>query len=246
MSDNKIKEVEKTLGAPAICEFQPSIQKTRSTLFFFSAVALVITLGGLNIDQGSSFFGIKFSNLDQVLVNKMLFWVLVYLTLHFIWGSFDCFLEWRTRITGTKVAYLTASTYTSVDGDYPGDPRQSTLYNWWNNQAKQIGNLSDKADEINKNYENCLIGLEKKVNEDSDPNWTSFKQNSGEAVKNINNLMNAIKKAEETITSQRIPVSLERFDNWFKLFLSSQNLRWLVIEFSLPVAMSCTSIGLLW
>ena len=89
MDDEARKKVESTLGNPVICEFSASILKVRSTLFFFSVVALAVTLGGLTIDKESSFLGLKFSNLTHDFVRDILFWVIIYLTIHFIWGAID-------------------------------------------------------------------------------------------------------------------------------------------------------------
>jgi hypothetical protein len=237
MTDKVKNAVENVIGKPVICEFSGPIQKVRTTLFFFSIVGLAVTLGGLTIDHSSSFLGLKFSNLTHDFVQQILFWVILYLIIHFTWGSIDCFVEWRLRLTGTRVSYITAAAYTSEHGDYPGDPRQSTLHNWWKNQASKIGNLKEKTEIINQNLEQCLIELSKKVEEKSNPSWSGFQSNQSQAITNLNNLINAVKEAEKTISAQRIPTSLARFDNWFKFFLRSQNLRWLVIEFSLPIVL---------
>lgn len=237
--------VENALGNPVMCEFSAPIQKIRSTLFFFSIVGFAVTLGGLTIDQSSSFLGLKFNNLTHDFVRQILFWVILYLIIHFIWGSIDCFVEWRLRLTGTRVSYITAASYTSEHGDYPSDPRQSTLHNWWKNHASQIGNLNEKIESINQNLEQCQTGLSKKIEESSNPSWGAFQSNLSQAVTNLSNLSGAVKEAEKTISAERIPASLMRFDNWCQFFLRSQNLRWIVIEFSLPIVLGIVSIWLL-
>lgn len=48
------------------------------------------------------------------------------------------------------------------------------------------------------------------------------------------------------MSSSRIPVSLERFDRWFKLFQSNQLARWLVIEWGLPLFLGAWACWLAW
>ena len=53
--------------------------------------------------------------------------------------------------------------------------------------------------------------------------------------KEVNMVKVSLEKTNTTLNSKRIPASLERFDNRFHFFLSSQNLRWLIIELLLPI-----------
>jgi len=74
---------------------------------------------------------------------------------------------------------------------------------------------------------------------------TSITSPLNAALQNINQLYNSIQTAHKTISDQRIPVSLKRFDNWFQLFLRSQNLRWLIIEFLFPIVLGLSAQYLL-
>jgi len=65
-----------------------------------------------------------------------------------LWGAIDSFCEWRLRITGTRAAFITTGILSSESGDYPNDPRHSTLYFWWVKNAKIIDNLTEKVDSI--------------------------------------------------------------------------------------------------
>jgi hypothetical protein len=61
----------------------------------------------------------------------------------------------------------------------------------------------------------------------------------------VDKLKNQIETTEKVLTAHRIPCSLGRFDGWFKLFLKSQNIRWLLIDILLPIAIGTTAILLL-
>ena len=174
-----------------------------------------------------------------------MFYLGVYFLIHFLWCSIDHIQEWRLRVTGTRVAFITAASYTSEEGDYPSDPRQSSLYNWWKGQAILISSLTDPLDSINTK----LAEWELKVNEalkDNDPNVSTTCASINKVNEDITKLKSSIENVEKTLTSNRIPASLYRFDKWFLFFLRSQNLRWLVIELMLPMLLSLYSLALLW
>jgi hypothetical protein len=154
-------------------------------------------------------------------------------------------MEWRLRLTGTKVAFITGATWLGEHGDYPSDPRQSTLYNWWKIHANTIGNLEGKAKELDVQINNCLSELKNQKKEGENPNWETVRKTTAEFPSNVNSLINAIKEVDKAINAARIPISLERFDKWFLYFLRSQNMRWFVIEFGLPILLGIFAILLL-
>lgn len=244
--DNKIKEVEEALGKSVLCDLSDKAWRVRTNLIVVSVISAAMVLGGLHIKPGSSVLGLQFDGLTDDLVRNILFWVTLYLLLHFLWNSIDNFLEWRLRITGTRLAFVTTAVIASDHGDYPSDPRQSTLYSWWKYQANKIGNITHITSEIEKN----LDELNKKLNDDNvksvNPNITgACVPLLAETRDGIHRLVSAIESVAETVKSARVPVSLGRFDNWFGLFLRSQNLRWLVIDFLAPIIVAVSALLLL-
>lgn len=241
---NKIKQVEKTLGEPIASDFTDYVRRIRNNLIFLSVVAIGICLAGLTLSEDSSFLGLKFEGLQSEYIINALFYLNMYFLVHFLWCATDHMQEWRLRVTGTRVAFITAATLASKDGDYPTDPRQSSLYNWWKDQARKIGSLTEPLDAINAklaDWENKV----KKSLEDKDPNRDSVIMSIKHVSEDIAKLENSIKATEETLNSDRIPASLRRFDYWFSLFLRSQNMRWLLIELLLPIFVGLYSIILL-
>lgn len=243
--EDEIKQVEKTLGEPIASEFTDYVRKIRNNLIFLSIISIGICLADLTLSEQSSFLGLKFIGLKNEYILKALFYLNIYFLLHFLWCAIDHLQEWRLRATGTKVAFITAATFASEYGDYPTDPRQTSLYNWWKDQAKKITSLKEPLDTINTK----LANWENKVNkalEGKDPNISSTIMSIRHVSEEITKLKNSIETTEKTLTSNRIPASLHRFDSWFLLFLKSQNMRWLVIELSLPILTGTYSIILLW
>ncbi len=61
----------------------------------------------------------------------------------------------------------------------------------------------------------------------------------------VADLRSKVKEVNKTLDANRVPASLERFDSWFKVFLKSQNIRWLLIEFLLPISLGIWAVYLL-
>lgn len=244
--DATVAKVQKVLGEPVLCEFSDKTWRIRTNLILVSVISLVVALANLHIEAGSTVFGLKFTGLTDAVVRASLFGITLYLLVHFLWGAFDNFLEWRLRISGTRVAFITAAVFTSEHGDYPSDSRQSTLYNWWKSHAGSIRNLGEKITEIEKSLNNWERQLREKYNSGADAlNIANACHTIAETRNQVNELTNAVNEAAKTISAQRISVSLKRFDSWFEFFLRSQNLRWLAVEFSFPVVLALSALWLL-
>ncbi|MBI1424701.1 MAG: hypothetical protein GC149_14745 [Gammaproteobacteria bacterium] len=241
--EEQIKAVEKVLGEPVICEFDSKTQKMRTTLFLLSVISIAYMTEGLKIDKASSVLGFKFDGLTDNLFRHVLFITILYLTIHFLWSSWDCFIEWRLRITGTRLAFSAgAATFGSDESDSHKNPKQSTLYNWWKSRAssKSYEEFSTKLNEL---FNELTTDIQNKSCDELKANSiTSQLQSIRGEIAALNNFVAAEIKILE---SNRIPASLKRFDSWFKLFLKSQNIRWFFIEFLLPITLSLAAIILL-
>ncbi len=245
MKQKSIEEVEKTLGEPFVLDFSDYIRKIRSTLLAVCVVSIAIVLGGLSVDPGSSFLGLKFNGLTSELVFKALFGVTAYLFVHFLWCSVDSFQEWLLRVTGTRTAHVTVAVLASENGDYPTDPRQSTLYNWWKHEARKIGSLKEPLAKIEEKLDSWETTV-KEALEGKDSNVTNSCMSIRSVAEDIAKLKKAVEQTEKSVQSQRIPVSLARFDRNYRIFLRSQNLRWLVVELGFPVLLAGFALILLW
>lgn len=244
MTQSKIKKAQKALGEPLMPEFTDYIRRVRNLLVVISLISIGVVVGGLSIDPASSVLGVRFQGLSDELIRKGLIIANAYLLIHFFWGGFDNWLEWGARLTGTRVAFVTTARIASEHGDYPSDPRQSTLYNWWKDSASKISSLTEPL-EITKEK---LAAWEKRVEEailKNDPNLMTVVQSFREIRENIDDVKKKIESVEGTLTAARIPASLERFDSRFKLMLRSQNIRWLILELSFPMLLGGWAIGLL-
>lgn len=236
-------EVEEVLGAPINPELSEYAQKLRRNLLAFSAVYIFCWVNGVEIDRESSFFGIKLIglNAEQFSVGTMI--VNTYLLVHFGWYAWEAMLEWRVRVTGTRVAFQTSSSYgTTRAGDYPANPRQSTLYSWWLRLAKAIDqnkSVIDGFEERLQSVETELKGLNKNsLNVDS----RSLLSSLAALPDGLRQIRAYLERVDHYLSSGRIEESLERYDKWFKLMLESQNLRMISIDIALPLIVGITAI----
>lgn len=228
------EKVEKILGEPFAMDFSDYVRKIRNNLIITSLISIALLLGGLRIAPDSTFLGLKFTGLDNNLILQTLFFLNAYIFIHFLWSSHDHFQEWWLRLTGTKVAYVTTGRFSAEGADYPSDPRQSTLYNWWNDEARKISSLQEPLNNIQTKLKEWEATITKSP-EGADTNVVNtFTLRVSE---DVNKLNASVEQIGKTLESPRIPASLKRFDGHFQFFLRSQNLRWLIIELGFPLAL---------
>ncbi len=244
--DKSVEAVEQALGSPVGAELSEKAAKVRRNLLVVSFIAIFLALGHVRLDPNSTILGFKFLGLNDELIRTGLTIVTAYLLIHFLWYVYEALLEWRLRVTGTRVAFVTTARVASEHGDYPNDPRQSTLYSWWNEQARRIQNIGERArsiDESMKVSEERLRALYDEKGKES--NLHAVINTISETRTAITELKRSVEHAQETLAAPRIPVSLRRFDRWFMLFLRSENIRWLVIDALVPILVGVSALALL-
>lgn len=243
MSTDQAK-VEKILGEPFATDFSDYVRRLRNGLVTLSAVTIVLLLGGLQLSSDSTFLGLKFDGLSNSLVLRVILLLNAYMFLHFLWCGLDHFQEWWLRLTGTRVAYVTTGRIASEVADYPNDPRQSTLYNWWKEEAKKISSLQEPLENIRKKLDAWEATVKENL-EGKNPNVVNACMSINQVSSEIQKLSRSIEQTGKTIESQRIPVSLKRFDGHYQFYLRSQTLRWLVFELGFPLALGSYALFLL-
>lgn len=169
--------------------------------------------------------------------------LLSYFLVQFIWRGWDYVQFTRLCITGTKVAHVTTATIGSAHGDYPSSPIQSTLYNWWRDKARRIGNLSGMAEEVHQ----IARRLEEVANQPGNMNQANINhvmQAAAQINRHLATFSNRLGEVENAIASARIPVSLERFDRWFWRFQLSQVCRVWLLDLVFPFVVGVIAIVL--
>jgi len=108
--NEKIKAVQKVLGEPVFIYFSDEINRIRRNLLVISSIALAYKYSGTKVTE-FMLFGVKFEHLSPSFVDTCLFFLLLYTFIHFFWQSVDAVQEWRIRITGTRLSYITGGTF---------------------------------------------------------------------------------------------------------------------------------------
>jgi hypothetical protein len=234
---DSIRSVQKILGEPIACELSDRAWKTRTLLLSVEGIAAVIAFGHLRVDPNATAFGLSLRGLTDHEVRLWLCLVIAYLLVHFIWSSWETFAEWRLRLTGTRVAFVTTGQFASEHCDYPNDPRQSTLANWWRGQGGIIGDVGVAADQISIKLKAIEEDLRARfVTGDSAMNIVNNVCGPIETLRAlVGQLRQSIDQNLASFEANRIPASLDRFDLWHRHFLQSQSLRWLAVDVLIPV-----------
>lgn len=234
--------VRTALGEPFAAEFSEYVRKLRMNLIVASFIGLAIVYANVTILPSSTFFGLTFKGLNDRLILKLLLLINIYTTVHFIWCAVDYLMEWMARLSGTRLAYQLSggSPFGNEYADQAKEPRQSTLYNWWRQQAFYLPRIDVEVKKIASD----LKEWEDRVNTEG-----TTRDEIVDAVRAVHALRGQVEqlnvgvsRACQIIESPRITVSLERFDKRFATMLESQNLRWIILEFGMPVTMGLAAI----
>jgi fatty acid desaturase len=133
--EKDLEAVQKVLGEPVAVGLTDRAWRARTQLLSVSLLAIGIIGFKLRINPEATVFGFSLTGLTDHAVRGALAIAIVYLALHFMWIAWESFAEWRLRLTGTRVAFVTTGRFANSESDYPDDPRQSTLANWWRESA---------------------------------------------------------------------------------------------------------------
>jgi hypothetical protein len=242
MSKKVYEAVEKALGEPVGLEFSEPATKVRRNLMAASLVAIILQYAGATIASDTTILGVHFLGLNDDVVKTGLALTVVYFTFHFLWYALESFMEWRLRITGTRVAFITGATWGNELKDNPDNPRQSTLYNWWLFQSKRVQDIPAELKRVEQLFVPAIDHVRQHVDNPQPNNLANVMGQLSDALHQLHKIEVKTEKLIAVMSSERIPGSLQRFDRWFGLFLRVGNLRWLLIEALLPLSLSVIAL----
>lgn len=232
--EERLNAIEKNMKEPkgiAITDYEERIRRNLLVTAFFTLAFVYLDL---QISQeGSNFIlGIKISNLTTDKIYILLLFIIGYELLHYLWNLKVSFMYWRVRLTGVshpeRRGDNPASFYSndSPSLDYSGKDENSSLYVW------MFENLQTSQD-LGTTLKATTETLEKTLE-------TSNKIHFQQLKDDIQTLSSNTSKLIELIEDVHIDGSLLRFDQWFRLLIVGQNIRWLFLDVILPI-----SVGLL-
>jgi hypothetical protein len=196
-------------------------------------VVLVLIFGGVEAAPGVSIFGVSLTGVTSTKLMVGLSIVLFYSLAHYLWYCYELYSEWVIRLTGAKLGFVTGGSFSAEGMDYPSDPKQSTLYNWWGVQSQILLNYKEAVSKVDQHMTQISLKMEDFANDKSEPGQVRLQIAYLRAT--MEQIHSSIVSTESILTNSRIPVSLARFDRRFGLLLKSQNLRVVLIEIVFPI-----------
>lgn len=232
----RLEHIENVMKSPkgiAILDYE---ERIRRNLLLVSIAAIAFTWLNLEVDTTKAFFGVlTFKNLTQENIYWVFFAVLVYEFLHYFWIQLNNFGEWRIRLTGTSHQNVRGSGGGARFGgenspfDYSGDDQNSNFYTWI------FDNKHDRTTAMTQllKMSGDLEILIKSMQESKDSNNKQLQ----ELASKTNSISSSIERLERALQNIRIDSSMLRFDQWFRILVTSQNFRWLILDIALPLTL---------
>jgi len=241
------KRDDNILSEPFLDLIDENTLRIRRNLLLLSGFTLFYLHNSLSLSSDSSFLGLKFNNISVESINWGILFVLIYHIVHFLWNVFDFTLQSRLRITGNKVRHVTVAKMAGSDGDYPDDPKQSTLYNWWNDSLKTIGKIKiqEEIDEIKENQRELIQLIQDNI---QNPQKDNILRNLSVKVPDIDRRLNSLNFSTQLdeilsiLRSKRIIESLRRFEGWFCFYQWQQVFRIFIVEISFPIVLGAYTL----
>lgn len=242
VSQNQDREkIAEVLGAPVGFDISDTASKLRRNLMLISLVVVILIMGEIQPGADVSLFGIKLTGVTPFKLMVGLSVLLGYNLIHYVWYCYELYSEWALRLTGTRLAFVTGGSYGRVGADYPNDPKQSTLYTWWLQQSRSIVAYNELLQRVDKSIEDFTAHTDElQVSDRTAAGTISVSIQGMKAT--LEQLRGSLASVESVISDVRIPESLGRFDNRFRLLLKSQNLRLVLVEVGMPIVLALTAI----
>ncbi len=244
--DQRVEALKKALGEPIGFDISDAALKIKRNLMLVSLVVIVLVLGELKASSNISIFGVSLEGATPDKIMLGLAAILIYSLTHYLWYCFELAGEWSLRVTGARLGFVTGAQWADEGVDYPADPKQSTLYTWWLQEIRSftyyknlIAKVDEQKNEIDRRI-NDIVG-----NNNPSSNGAMASNAIAQLKATLEQARSSVSKVESIISSQRINVSLERFDKRFGLVLRSQNLRVLLVDVLVPVLIAAYAGALL-
>lgn len=241
--EKELAAVAEALGKPAGFDISDPAVRVRKSLMAASVALLCLVIAKIEPSDAFTIFGVAFKGVtaEKIVIGAMI--VLTYSLLHFIFYIVELLGEYRVRATGARVAFKTGGLLGSEYVDYPDDPKQSSLSNWWKSYASRLHCVDELARKISDDLDEIKIRLGSSDKAKGTPDEMATYQLMGQVDSKLMTLQGEIETGREVVLSPRIQVSLERFDSWYKGLMSIQGFRVVIVEVALPIILALVSLA---
>ncbi|EKF9792743.1 hypothetical protein O1D11_003459 [Vibrio cholerae] len=233
------ERIEQIMKEPHPLEASDHEEKIRRNLLLASAVSFCFTYLKLMPAKDTSFMGLKFENLTPETIYVLLLAFVVYELIQYSWLVTNKFMYWRVRLTGINTQVIRGNKGGRLASendpyDYSGKPENSNFYTWMLESKGKIVRRKDALDSAWVDVEAYAF---------SSKELTSTERK--DLLNKLNEIQTHTSLLDKSISNIRISASMTRFDNWFSMLVRSQSIRWVVLDFLLPISFSLLAITLL-
>ncbi|MGF6694107.1 hypothetical protein M2318_004191 [Metapseudomonas resinovorans] len=216
---------KEVMGDPFMPDMSEVTERIRRNLLAVGMLALAIHFLDVSPSSDSSFLGVKLENFNLEKLDFILFSICAYLVVHFATRCDEFIREVRIRLTGSDPSASRGAEdnyfHDSIvdwgdEHDYP-----STLYRYW------YGHVHLDYENPEKRLAKHLSDLERAVPEKME----ELKANLERVISCYEELN---RKISPVLNTDRIKLSLERFDSWFASLQKAYILRISIIEMGVP------------
>ncbi len=232
-------DIDKVLSEPIMPELSDTERRIKNNLIAFSVVAIFMSYWGLSISDDSSILGLKFKGLDQHKIYIGLVCFIVYCGVHYLWHVHDIFIEWRLRLTAISESRPLRFNGRIENSDLE-NKRNNTLYHWWNYTKKYAAN----RESLNESLEASVTVIEKEIDryKSDRPVDPDFYEAISSMLELTRSSRTEIGELNRMLNSPPFTEALPKFNDAFRYFLKSQNLRWVFFECIIPFGLAMVAI----
>lgn len=233
------ERIEQIMKEPLPIEASDHEEKIRRNLLLASAISFCFTYLKLMPAKDTSFMGLKFENLTPETIYVLLLAFVGFELFQYTWLVSNRFIYWRVRLTGINTQVTRGNRggmFASENDpyDYSGKPENSNFYTWMLENKRDVVSRKDALDSAWSKVESYTFNSK---------NLTTTERK--DILNKLNEIQTQTSLLEKNITNIRISASMKRFDNWFSMLVRSQSIRWLLLDFLLPVSFGLLAIVLL-
>lgn len=209
--ENKTYGLENNFLAKPFLDLSEKTLKIRRNLNVAALISIAITLLGIEID-GVNFSGLKVEGLTDGKLFVVLLCILSYHMVYFLWSTYDEYWKWRIHLI--------------VETSEDPTKRQTSDYSFSPSQLAVDSNLYCNAYVLDNIYRGVKTTISSSINaKDYD-------------LKNLDEHLHSIWCGNMQPVIEQDLARLKRYEQSFKNYHIQEVVRFLVIEFGLPLLLS--------
>lgn len=238
-------ELKEALAKPVMSEQTDTERKLKNNLIAFSLISIFIHFGNISVEGNVSISGLRLTGLTPVKIHIGLLLIILYSAFHYLWCVSDALKEWRLRLTAVgQMSIGVANPSYSVPP--AGNIRNNTFYYWWAHHSSELSKIkshtyqlddamtyfrikSDEFKDVANSHEHIL-----KLEE-----YNHYIEVLSNRLLSCNEYLGRI---DAIFKSPPVSESLPEFNNYFRCFLVSQNIRWFLFEYLIPFFLGTVSL----